>query len=115
MMTASDILDFLDDLIASCLTDSPPSTSPEVTEAVLRNLDLVREAALTSIDLRDGPLPAYSGHLFRNGCGSISYCAKQRYLAGDEPLSDEELLARLRAFWADYLVSERRPRRTPPA
>ncbi|VTS06875.1 hypothetical protein [Tuwongella immobilis] len=111
MKTASETLDLLDYLINAYVIGGASAGTPEATESVLRNLDLVREAILMDLSMEDWRLPVYSGFLFRNDCGSISFCARQRFLAGNTPIADEVLLTKLREFWLKYFEFERRPKR----
>lgn len=111
MKSADETLDLLDFLIDAYVRGGSNDGTPESTESVLRSLDYVREAILTDSSVRDGRLPVYSGYLFQNGCGSLSFCASRRYLARGSDLSAEQLLTELRAFWLRYYDFPRRPSR----
>lgn len=113
MKSASETLDLLDFLIHAFVSGGSSAGLPETTEAVLRQLDFVREAILTDVSVTSWKgLPVYSSFLFHSGCGSGSFCAKQRHLNSDRPLSDAQLLRMLREFWLQYYEFERRPKRS---
>ena len=110
MKQAHETVAFLDSLIQSYVAEGSSAGTPEATESVLRNIDLVREVILTDLSHENWGLPVYSIFLFRNDCGSISFCANLRYSHRDAPLPDDEVLARLREFWRTYIDFERRPK-----
>ncbi|VTS07752.1 hypothetical protein [Tuwongella immobilis] len=110
MKSASGTIDLLDYLIHAFVSGGSSAGTPEATEEVLRQLDFVREAILTDLSLKEWQgLPIYSSYLFHSGCGSGSFCARQRN--SDSSLANDVVLARLREFWLKYYDFERRPKR----